>query len=103
LSSAGKLSQLVSDAVYYDVPFEPFAATVRGVLGELPASAREEAALQLLLHGEREQRGLEQLLPEHDRVEPAPPLMERFKDILDYYQTGAAQAPARDKDAGIDR
>jgi hypothetical protein len=103
LSAEGKVKWIASDAAYYDVPFEPFAQAVREVLGQLPAAAREEAALWLALQSEREQRELEQLLPRYDRLEPAPPLVDRFRELLDYYEKRLAKEPGQDHDPEISR
>jgi hypothetical protein len=82
LSTEGKVSWIASDAAYYDLPFEPFAEAVREILGELHAAAREEAALRLAFRGQQELCALEKLLPKYDRLEPAPPLVERFREML---------------------
>jgi hypothetical protein len=103
MSAEGKLRQLAGNAVYYGVPFEPFAEAVRNHLGDLPAEAREEAALRLVLRHEQELRGLEQLLPRYDRLEPAPPLIERFQEVLDSYADRADKSPERSKTRGIER
>src|SRR5947209_10517287 len=77
MSAAGKLRQIADNAAYSGVPFEPFAEAAGDALRPLPAVAREEAALRLVLRGERELHALEKLLPQHDRLEAAPPLAER--------------------------
>jgi hypothetical protein len=98
LSTEGKLKWIASDATYYDVPFEPFANAVREVLCDLPAPAREEAALRLVLQAERERRELEKLLPSYGRLEEARPLVDRFKDVLDCYEELLANEPGKDHD-----
>ena len=103
LSAESKLFWLARNAVYYDVPFEPFAEAVRNHLGELPAEAREEAALRLVLRQEQELGGLEQLLPQYERLESAPPLIERFQELLDGYADRADKSPERSKARGIER
>jgi len=82
LSPQSKLEYVAGDAVLYDVPFQQFAEGVRKILGDIPEEAREEAALRMVLHSQRELYDLEKLLPVPDRLESAPPLVERFKGIL---------------------
>ncbi|HJT78701.1 MAG TPA: hypothetical protein VJ739_15970 [Gemmataceae bacterium] len=101
LSPDGRLRQIASSAAYYDVPFEPFAEAVREALGELPPAAREQVALRLALQGERELRALEKLLPDDGRLEPPPPLVERFQEML--REASARGGPRREADQGIDR
>jgi hypothetical protein len=98
LSTEGKVSWIASAAAYYDLPFEPFAEAVREILGELHAAAREEAALRLAFRGQQELHGLEKLLPKYDRLEPAPPLAERFQELLDYYENRLARKPDHEPD-----
>jgi hypothetical protein len=78
LSPQSKLQYIAGDAVLYDVPFERFAEAVRDVV---PPAAIVDAALLVVLHYERELRGLEKLLPDEGRTEPLP-LVERLKDLL---------------------
>jgi hypothetical protein len=103
LSAERKLRAIAWDAAYYDVPLEPFANAVREVLSDLPAPAREESALRLVLQAERERRELEKLLPSYDRLEEAPPLVDRFKELLDYYEQRLAKEPDQAHDPEISR
>jgi hypothetical protein len=77
LSAEGKLESIVRDAAYYDVPFEHFAEAVR----ESVENA-EEAALRLAMRSVRELRDLESMFPDDERIEPAPPLRERIRELL---------------------
>ena len=103
MSAESKLSKIVSNAAYCEVPFEPFAVAVRNLISDLPAEAREEAALRLVLRQEQELHRLEKLLPRHDRLEPAPPLIERFQELLDGYADRAVETPEQSKGRGIER
>jgi hypothetical protein len=79
LSAEARLETIVRDAAFYDVPFEAFAEVVRE---SVDSTAIEEAALRLAMRSGREFRDLEALLPEWGRLEPSPPLVERFSELL---------------------
>jgi len=79
LSAEGRLEYMVRDAAFYDVPFEHFAEAARQ---SVDLAALEEAALRLAMRSGRELHDLEKLLPEHGRIEPPPPLVERFSELL---------------------
>jgi hypothetical protein len=87
LSAEGKLGYLARDAAYCDVPFERFAAAVGQDLGDLPAAAREEAALRLTLASAKEQHAVARLLPPDERTESTP-LAEPVKEVLEAYAAG---------------
>jgi hypothetical protein len=91
LSLAAKMRQIASNAAYCDVTFERFSEAVRDSIGSIPPEAREEAALWLALQSQRELHELEKLLPRYDRLEPAPPLLDRFQQLLDAYEAELAQ------------
>jgi hypothetical protein len=78
LSAASKLQYIASDAARYDVPFERFAEAVKDTVGDVG-----DAALQVILHGQKELHAIAKLLPDDDRAEGMP-LAEQVKDILDY-------------------
>jgi hypothetical protein len=97
LSSQSKLQYIAGDAALYDVPFERFAEAVRDVL---PPAAIAEASLQVVLHYERELRGLGELLPDDGRTKSSP-LVERFRELLN---SQPDQIPAERRiDRGIER
>jgi hypothetical protein len=78
LSAAAKLQYIVRDAVISDVAFEPFAEVVKNTIGDVG-----EAALQVVLDGQKELLGIAKLFPDDGRTEPTP-LVEQVKEILDY-------------------
>ena len=78
LSAAAKLQYIARDAALCDVPFQAFAEAAKDVIGDKP-----DAALQVVLEYQKELHGLGQLLPDDGRLEPTP-LIERFKEILEY-------------------
>jgi hypothetical protein len=103
LSAQRKLMAIASDAAYCDVSFEPFAEAVKDVLSDIPAPAREEAALRLVLQADRERYELEKLLPSYKGLEEAPSLRDRFKEVLDYYEERLANERDQDHDPEISR
>jgi hypothetical protein len=66
------------DAVRHDVPFEPFAEVVRETIGEVG-----EAALRVVLDGQKELCAIAELFPDDGRTEPTP-LVELVKEMMDY-------------------
>jgi hypothetical protein len=69
LSAAAKLQYIARDAVISDVPFEPFAQVVKDTIGEVG-----EAALRVVLAGQKELHAIEKLFPDDEQV----------KGLLDY-------------------
>lgn len=78
LSAAAKLQYIALDAARLDVPFEPFAQAVRETIGDAG-----EAALRVVLDGQKELHAIARLLPDDGRTESTP-LVEQVKDLLDY-------------------
>ena len=78
LSAAAKLQYVALDAVRHDVPFESFAEVVKETIGDVG-----EAALRVVLEGQRELHAIAKLFPDDGRTEPTP-LIEQVKEILDY-------------------
>ena len=89
LSAAGKLQYIVRDAVISDVPFEPFAQVVKETIGDMG-----EAALRVVLEGQKELHAIAKLFPDDGRTEPTP-LVEQVKDILDYVSALETQEKER--------
>jgi hypothetical protein len=86
LSPEGKLGYLARDAVLADAPPEHFVQAAREFLADLPPPDREEAALRLLLHSQRELCDVDRLLPSedtgHDLMAPSRPLAERLAEFI---------------------
>jgi hypothetical protein len=86
LSPEGKLSYITRDAVVDGVSFERFAKAVEEALADVPPAAREQAALRLLLHSERDLLAVDRLLPSedcgHDLFAPGRPVAERLEDAI---------------------
>lgn len=107
LSAEGKLSYLARDAVLAGVPAARFVEAAREFLGDLPPPDREEAALRLLFHNQRELHGVELLLPSedtgHDLFAPGRPLPERLaeyiSDLGDSRQQSVLGYPLPESDA----
>jgi len=78
LSDAAKLQYIALDAVRHDVLFEPFAEVVRKTIGEVG-----EAALRVVLIGQKELCAIAELFPDDGRTEPTP-LVELVKEMMDY-------------------
>lgn len=78
LSAAAKLQYIVRDAVISDVAFDPFAEVVKNTIGD-----GVEAALRVVLEGQKELHAIAELFPDDGRTESMP-LVDRVKDILDY-------------------
>jgi hypothetical protein len=78
LSAAAKLQYVALDAARHDVPFEPFARVVKETIGDVG-----EAALRVVLAGQKELHAIAELLPDDGRIEPTP-LVEQVKEILEY-------------------
>jgi hypothetical protein len=97
LSREGKLRQIAGNAAYCGVPFGPFAEAVRDALGGGPASGLAEAALRLVLRGERELHALGRLFPDDGGTGPPPPLAERFREALGLPEGADGQEQHRDR------
>lgn len=78
LSAPAKLQYIVLDAARHDVPFEPFAQVVKDTIGDAG-----EAALRVVLDGQKELHAIAKLFPDDGRIEPTP-LVEQVKEMLDY-------------------
>jgi hypothetical protein len=78
LSATAKLGYIARDAALSDVGFEPFAEMVKDTIGDAV-----EAALRVVLDGQKELHAIAKLLPHDGRIEPAP-LVEQVTEILDY-------------------
>jgi hypothetical protein len=89
LSAAAKLAYISRDAAYADVPFEPFAQVVKETIGDAG-----EAALRVLLDGQKELHAIAKLFPDEGRTE-ATPLVERVQDMLDYVSSLETQEKER--------
>lgn len=85
LSAAAKLQYIARDAVICDVPFGPFAEVVKNTIGD-----RVDAALRVVLDGQKELHAISQVFPDDGRTEPTP-LVEQVKDLLDYASALEAQ------------
>jgi hypothetical protein len=89
LSAAAKLQYIARDAVISDVPFEPFAQVAKATIGDVG-----EAALRVVLVGQKELHAIEKLLPDDGRLEPTP-LVEKVKDMLDHVSALETQEKER--------
>jgi len=89
LSAAVKLQYIVRDAVISDVRFEPFAQVAKDTIGDVG-----EAALRVVLEGQKELHAIAKLFPDDGRTEPAP-LIERVKLTLDYVSALETQEKER--------
>ncbi len=78
LSAAAKLQYIARDAALSDVGFETFAEVVKETIGDVG-----EAALRVVLDGQKELRAIAKLFPDDGRTEPTP-LVEQVKEILDH-------------------
>jgi hypothetical protein len=78
LSAAAKLQYIVRDAVIADVRFEAFAQVARDTIADVG-----EAALRVVLEGQKELHAIAKLFPDDGRTE-SPPLVDQVKDMLDY-------------------
>jgi hypothetical protein len=78
LSATAKLGYIARDAAFSGVGFEPFAEMVKDTIGD-----SVEAALRVVLDGQKELHAIAKLLPDDGRIEPTP-LVEQVKEILDY-------------------
>lgn len=102
LSPEGKLAYLARDAAFAGASAERFAQAAREFLGDLPPVGREEAALQLALHNQRELHAVERLLPPEDFRHgdlAGTPLIERLNEFLSYLSERAAAKPVQEKQA----
>jgi hypothetical protein len=79
LSVDGKLENIVQDAAFYGVPYEPFAEAVRE---SVDSATIEKAALRLALRSERELHDLVSLFPDDGQTGPPRPLVERVRELL---------------------
>lgn len=89
LSAAAKLQYIVRDAVISDVPFEPFAQVVKDTIGDVG-----EAALRVVLDGQKELHAIAKLFPDDGRTESTP-LVDQVKEMLDYISTMETQEKER--------
>ena len=92
LSAAAKLQYITRDAVISGVPFESFAEAVREANSDVG-----EAALRVVLDGQKELHAIAKLFPDDGRTEPTP-LVERVKEVLDYASALEAQEQERLQD-----
>ena len=83
------------DAARNDVPFEAFAEVVKDTIGD-----RVDAALRVVLDGQKELHAIAELLPDDGRIE-SPPLVEQVKDVLDYVLALETQEKARTLNAEL--
>jgi len=93
LSAEGKLHFIAWAAAMYEVPFVQFAETVRDFAGK--GETLTEAALRTVLEYKRELHALAELLPDDGRTESTP-LVERFRELLDYQPADRAGLMAHD-------
>lgn len=89
LSATAKLGYIARDAALSGVGFEPFAEMVKDTIGDAG-----EAALRVVLDGQKELHAIAKLLPDDGRLEPTP-LVEQVKEILDYVSTLEQQEKER--------
>jgi len=89
LSAAAKLQYIARDAVISDVPFEPFAQVVKDTIGDVG-----EAALRVVLDGQKELHAIAELFPDDGRTESTP-LVEQVKEMLDYVSAVETQEKER--------
>jgi len=89
LSAAAKLQYIALDAARCDVGFEPFAQVVKDTIGVVG-----EAALRVVLDGQKELHAIAELFPDDGRTEPTP-LVEQVKDMLDYVSALETQEKER--------
>ena len=78
LSAAAKLQYIAGDATRTEVSFKAFAEVARDVIGE-----DMEAALRIVLEGQKELHAIAKLFPDDGRTEPTP-VVEQVKDSLAY-------------------
>lgn len=78
LSATAKLQYIARDAALSDVGFETFAEVVKDTIGDVG-----EAALRVVLDGQKELHAIAKLFPDDGRTEPTP-LVKLVKEILDY-------------------
>jgi len=78
LSAAAKLQYIVRDAVISDVRFESFAHVAKDTIGDVG-----EAALLVVLEGQKELHAIAELFLDDGRTESTP-LVEQVKEMLDY-------------------
>ena len=89
LSAAAKLQYIARDAVICDVPFESFAEVVKNTMG-----GRVDAALRVVLDGQKELHAIAKLFPDDGQTESTP-LVEQVKDMLDHVSALEAQEKER--------
>jgi hypothetical protein len=78
LSPQSKLQYIAGDAASHNVSFNHFAEAVQGALRPREIA---EASLRMVLHYERELRGLEKMLPDSGQTVEMP-LADRVKELL---------------------
>jgi hypothetical protein len=89
LSAAAKLQYIVRDAAISDVAFEPFAQAVKDTIRD-----GGEAALRVVLDGQKELHAIAKLFPDDGRTESTP-LVDQVKEILDYVSALETQEKER--------
>jgi hypothetical protein len=90
LSAAAKLQYIVRDAAIADVRFEPFAQVAKDTIGDVG-----DAALRVVLEGQKELHAIAKLFPDDGRTESTP-LVEQVKDMLDYVSDLETQKEKRE-------
>lgn len=95
LSAAAKLQYIARDAVISDVSFEPFAQVVKDTIGDVG-----EAALRVVLDGQKELHAIAELFPDDGRTESTP-LVEQVKEMLNYVSTLESQEKGRRQNAEL--
>lgn len=94
LSAAAKLQYIALDAARCDVGFESFAQVVKDTIGDVG-----EAALRVVLDGQKELHAIAKLFPDDGRTEPTP-LVKQVKDTLDHVSALETQDKERRLDHG---
>src|SRR5262249_54091635 len=95
LSAAAKLQYIALDAARCDVGFEPFAQVVKDTIGDVG-----EAALRVVLDGQKELHAIAKLFPDEGRTEPTP-LVNQVKRTLDHVSALEPQEKARTLNAEL--
>jgi hypothetical protein len=89
LSAAAKLQHIAWDAAHSNVPFEPFAQVVKDTIGDCG-----EAALRVVLDGQKELHAIVKLFPDDGRTETTP-VFDLVKEMLDYVSALETQEKER--------
>ena len=85
LSATARLEYIALDAARNDVPYAAFAQVVKETIGDVG-----EAALRVVLDGQKELHAIAKLFPDDGRTESTL-LVEQVKDLLDYVTALEAQ------------